>query len=440
MRIAKRIFTSLTTIIAVGFAIRVMYFFHMQIHLKAPIIANLPFGYETGRIARSIALGNGYSSPLAVQSGPTAWLTPVFPYLLAGVMKLFGVYTYKSMVSITILDDVFSVLTCIPIYFIGKRLSGTGLAVGAAWMWAFFPNAILIPLEWIWDTSLTALAMAVILWATLEIVDSERLRDWIGYGLLWGAGLMINASLLSIAPFLLGWLAWQLRKRTRRWFQLPALATAFMVLACVPWTARNYIVFHEFIPLRSNFGLELWLGNNDQVPDTWASFLHPNDYPPEREKYVRLGEIEYMKEKQHEAIQFMETHPRDTLRFFWRRFVDNWIGAWDPIQDIWPTLSGEGRFKILSNIFVTIFGFLGLLFMFREKTPFAFPIAMLPLVYPIVYYITHTSLRYRHPIDPALMVMSAFAFAYPARVWARRKAVHSVPSTANARTDISVAL
>src|SRR5437867_10185904 len=38
------------------------------------------FGYETGRIARSIALGQGFSSPLFANTGPTAWMTPVYPY------------------------------------------------------------------------------------------------------------------------------------------------------------------------------------------------------------------------------------------------------------------------------------------------------------------------------------------------------------------------
>jgi hypothetical protein len=175
------------------------------------------------------------------------------------------------------------------------------------------------------------------------------------------------------------------------------------------------------IPFRSNFGLELWLGNNDQVPDTFAGFLHPNDYPPEREKFAQLGEIEYMRQKQSEAFQFMRSHPRDTARFIWRRFVDNWIGMWDPVQDMWHALILKGRLFLISNLFVSLFGLLGLLLIYREKNPYAFPIAMFPLIYPIVYYLTHTSLRYRHPMDPVLMVSAAYVIAYPALVMARRK-------------------
>jgi 4-amino-4-deoxy-L-arabinose transferase-like glycosyltransferase len=417
----KRAATSLLVIVLLAFAIRTIVFWTAELHARVSIITNQPFGYETGRIARSIAEGHGFSSPLSIESGPTAWLTPVFPYLLAGVFKVFGVYSYKSALVITILNISFSAFTCIPIFYIGKRVGGIGTAAIAAWLWAIYPNAVLIPIEWIWDTSLAALAAGLILWATLAIRDSERRKDWVGYGLLWGAGLMVNAAIFALVPFLFGWLALELRKKSRLWLQLPVAALILMGVVCVPWTIRNYVVFHKVIPFRSNFGLELWLGNNDQVPDTFAGFLHPNDYPPEREKFARLGEIEYMRQKQTEAFQFMRSHPADASRFFWRRFVDNWIGMWDPVQDMWHSLILAGRLFLLSNLFVSLFGLLGLLFIYREKSPYAFPIAMFPLIYSIVYYLTHTSLRYRHPMDPVMMVSAAYALGYPALVMARRK-------------------
>jgi hypothetical protein len=54
------------------------------------------FAYEIGRVARSIALGHGFSNPYWANTGPTALLTPVYPYLLAGVFATFGVYTKTS--------------------------------------------------------------------------------------------------------------------------------------------------------------------------------------------------------------------------------------------------------------------------------------------------------------------------------------------------------
>jgi hypothetical protein len=48
-----------------------------------------------GRVARSLATGHGYADPFGGHSGPTAWVPPLFPLILALVFKLFGVYTLK---------------------------------------------------------------------------------------------------------------------------------------------------------------------------------------------------------------------------------------------------------------------------------------------------------------------------------------------------------
>jgi len=55
--------------------------------------------------------------------------------------------------------------------------------------------------------------------------------------------------------------------------------------------------------------------------------------------------------------------------------------------------------------------FLGIALLVRSKRSFAFPIAVFPLLYPLIYYLTHTSLRYRHPIDPLLVFLTVFAVA-----------------------------
>ncbi len=67
------------------------------------------FGFETGRIARSIASGEGFGNPLFGNTGPTAWMAPVYPYLLAAVFKLFGIYSKTSALVILSLNSLFSV-------------------------------------------------------------------------------------------------------------------------------------------------------------------------------------------------------------------------------------------------------------------------------------------------------------------------------------------
>src|SRR5262249_48508646 len=100
------------------------------------------FAGETGRIARSVAEGRGFSSPLRANTGPTAWMTPLYPLLLAGVFKILGVYTKASALAMLSLDSLFSALTCIPVFLIARRSFGEPAARWAGWGWAFFPYAI----------------------------------------------------------------------------------------------------------------------------------------------------------------------------------------------------------------------------------------------------------------------------------------------------------
>src|SRR5712691_6020325 len=100
------------------------------------------FGWETGRIARSIALGQGFSSPTDLPTGPSAWTAPVYPYILGGVFKVFGVYSNTSAWMILAFNSIFAALTCWTLYRIAERMFSGAVARGTAWTWAVFPYAI----------------------------------------------------------------------------------------------------------------------------------------------------------------------------------------------------------------------------------------------------------------------------------------------------------
>jgi hypothetical protein len=180
------------------------------------------------------------------------------------------------------------------------------------------------------------------------------------------------------------------------------------VLGLIPWTVRNYLVFGKVIVLRSNFGLELWLGNNPNVPDTWAAWMHPNDNMAEALKYKSMGEIAYMAEKQHEAFAFMRTHPADTMNFMYRRFVENWLAISDSPTDFWASTPLYIKVFFILNVLLSLSTFIGVMFAYRFRHPQAFPYAMVPLIFPIIFYITHSSLRYRFPMDPIMMILSTY--------------------------------
>ena len=106
---------SLFWMVIVALALRLVVMSFLYPERTDPARDHWRLGGEAGRIARSIVQGEGFSNPLFGKTGPTAWLAPVFPYLLAGIFKIFGVYSDTSAIAALALDCLFSALTCIPV-------------------------------------------------------------------------------------------------------------------------------------------------------------------------------------------------------------------------------------------------------------------------------------------------------------------------------------
>jgi len=407
--------TSLLLVVVLAAGARLAFAWDQARKIPGLALATAPFEQETGSIAKSVAIGNGFSNPFGRATGPTAWLTPVYPLLVVAAFKIFGVFTVRSFFFLVFLNIVFSSAVCVPIFYVGKRIAGVGVASGAAWLWAVFPNAIMTPFEWIWDTSLAALLAATLLWATLELAESKRLRDWCGYGLLWGFSLMTNPSLGSLLPFLLGWAAYRAwwrndsRPKDWGWITKPALALGLAVLCCIPWTIRNYAVFHRLVPLRSNFPLELYIGNNENYDDKHARFPGPITKDRETLRYFRMGETAFMDEEMRKAKEFIVAHPRMEMILFGDRFVAFWGGVAYPIDVFLATDSWLVRGALLWATFSGLGAFFGVFVLVWRRSVYAFPLAAFPVIFPFLYYITHTSLRYRHPIDPVVLLLAAIA-------------------------------
>ena len=404
--------TSLPLIIVVALGFRLAFAWDYQAHTPHRALGAIPFLFESGNIAYSLASGHGFGSPLRVDTGPTAWMTPLYPLLLSGIMRVFGIYTFQSWVAAVLMNICFSTAACIPVYYAGKRIEGAGLAAGAAWLWAIFPNAILLSFQSLWDTSLSALLGATAVWATLRLAGSARARDWGVYGFLWGVILMANAAILSLLPLLLGWAAYRNWKTGLPALRNAALACGVIILCCTPWTIRNYLTFHSIVPLRSTLGLQLWAGNNPKAHVIWLGEQHPINNTSERAQYTEMGEISYMETKRKDAVHYMLTHPRHEAELIGGRFTMLWAGGTPhPIGDFFKSRSTWFRYVLMFNLCAALGALFGVVFLFRKRSIYAFPLAAGPLMFPFAYYLTLALPRYRHPIDPTLMLLTAVAIS-----------------------------
>jgi Dolichyl-phosphate-mannose-protein mannosyltransferase len=395
-------------IVVVAMALRTVFLLYKAHLIPQEVLAAVPFQNEAGNVAAALAEGRGFCCLFRDPTGPTAWLSPVYPLLLAAVFKLFGTFTLLSFYVAVLLNCVFSSLACVPLFHVAKRIGGTATASLACWLWAVFPAGIILPFEWIWDTSLSALLAAALLWATLELADSSRRRECALYGLLWGFSLLTNPALGALLPFLLGWLIYRHRGNRVQQVRLTLLPIAMILLTCLPWIVRNYVQFHRFIPLRSNFLYELWSGNNEIFDEHSREVNRITRYEQVR-LYARLGENAFLDEKGQKARNFIRTHPALYAQLFGRRIVATWLGSESPWRDFLRTDSPLARFLLFWNALTLLGVLVGLVKLYLHRSAYFFPLALFPVIFPLTFYIAHTSLRHRHPCDPILALLMAVA-------------------------------
>jgi 4-amino-4-deoxy-L-arabinose transferase-like glycosyltransferase len=364
---------------------------------------NFGFGFEMGRIGRSIALGQGFSNPYGENTGHSAWEPPLYPYLIGGVFKIFGIYTYASAWVLLSINSLFAALTTIPVFLIAHRTFGPRVAIWAARAWALNPYVWYWSIHWIWDTTFTPLMLALIFLVSLEMEESTNWRGWVLFGTLWGIGALANPTMLSFLPFCGLWV-W--RQRYRR--ALPSLGgivlssfVFFLVLS--PWLIRNYEVFGRFVFIRDDFGLQFRLGNNKLADGMLIATLQPNLNKPELENFQRMGEIAYEGYCRRLAFDWIRANPGRFAVISMKRFFYYWNGVPRNTSSVAP-------WDFRSSLFLasSVLAIWGLGRALRQQRTGAWLFAGLVATYPTVYYFVYPHARYRHPIEPELFILAVF--------------------------------
>lgn len=342
---------------------------------------------EPSRIAWALVSGFGYSSPWPnTPLAPTAQQPPLYPLLIAGIFKLAGAYSYRSLWMAVGLNAVLSSLTAVMILRLGKRDFSSLAGVLAAWVWACWMYEAAAAVR-IWESSLSALLLLFAL-LLLPRLKALKLRLWLLFGCLAAVAGLTNATLLAVIPFFWVWLWVSHRQSGRSCRSLLLASVGAFILVLFPWTIRNYEDFHRVIPVRDNFGLELWIGNHEGVTHRYDS-----DFPIlDPTEFNRLGEIRFMESKRDIALRFIGQHPVEFVRLSARRFLLYWTGP-DPVA--WTLIS--------------LMAAIGMVMALRSRGLGAVPYVIVLLMFPVVYYVTHTFPTYRHPTEPVMLLLAAYA-------------------------------
>ena len=404
----KSFYRSVWFIVCVAFFLRLAVITIGHTYRITPRRDHFQFGWETGRLARSIAEGHGFSSPTDLPSGPSAWTAPVYPSILAVVFKVFGIYSAASAGIIFAFNSIFAALTCWTIYLISDRIYGPSVARAAAWTWAVFPYLIYWPIRVVWDVSLATFLLSLALGLTIrmsdEVGEGPRRVSWIVLGVLWGLIALTNTALLILLPFFPAWLIYQLPSSSRR-FAGAALCLLIMMVCITPWTWRNYHVFGRFVFIRDNLPLELHEANNDSSSALWTRSEHPGNDPESMHRFQELGEIPFMDEKNQQVHEFVRAHPEKFLLYTIERVWYFWAA---PPQttivagyDLWVA-------RHVQFLLAAVFAFVGLVLTLRRKRRYGLLLAPFLLIYPLPYYLVNPFPRYKHPIEPVMLILIVY--------------------------------
>jgi hypothetical protein len=221
-------------------------------------------------------------------------------------------------------------------------------------------------------------------------------------GAAFGISFHVQPVFLII---LLGYLGFELWWRSDRGkWRSTALVALAAFLACVPWGMRNYRAFDSVFFVRSNFGLELRMGNHEGAtasiddPHFRGEPPHPRTHPAEALKVREWGEVRYMRASGDAAVEWIGSNPGTFARLTAKRIAYFWLGPRAPPG--------------MAILFVTLSGLalLGAVRAFRALTAPRAAALLIPLLtFPPIYYLVPWQHRYRFPIEWILYLLAGAA-------------------------------
>jgi hypothetical protein len=348
-------------------------------------------------------LGNPY---MALPTGPTAHVAPVYPLLLGMIYRLFGDGKTGEIVKQIVASCVSSARAPLLVLLTLTIGFGGGVALVAGLCSAMHIGAFETELKGDWEGPMAANALLILVISAYRI-GWRRLPtsvEALCYGLGWGVALLIAPGLLPVGVglALLGCAA-AVRKAMRDSAKVLLLFALGCMLALSPWVIRNHLVLGGLVWGRDNFGLELSVSNGPGA--SWSNpenhdriySMHPSRYLPAAKKLREQGELAFEADRKREGLEWIRTHPREFAGLTANRIWHFWFP------------SGRNRAHQIALAALTLLAIAGLAVMWRLSNPGFMITVTIWTTYPALYYIIQWSSRYRQPIEWSLILSASVA-------------------------------
>jgi 4-amino-4-deoxy-L-arabinose transferase-like glycosyltransferase len=257
--------------------------------------------------ARSIAAGDGFTDKGVLTAfWPVGW-----PGFLGGLLWMFGAHVWVGQFANLLLSAGVICLMMV----VGKRLFPSS----AAWRVAVllivvFPNQIAyVPLMSV------EIFFEFLLLLGFVLMMSQSVRTLAASGLVFGVAALTKTQAVFV-PAMLGLPL--LVAGAGRWVRMVVLTGVVMLAVILPWTARNYSVFHAFIPVSTNGGYTLLTGNNPSARGryTWDDPLVA-DLSKAPEDQVEMDRV-----ARDRAMAWIEANPGTFVKLIPLKVLRLWSG------------------------------------------------------------------------------------------------------------------
>lgn len=394
-------------------------------------------GYENARIARNLEEGHGYSFHASrrwlfergVGDGyrATAWIEPVYPTILAGLIRIFD---EKASLSMLLLHDLAFFITGLLVFAIASHLKGrtTGAVALLLYLGTLkYQQYRTPPIESVHyllsNGAFGGLVVAISALMLIIAIKKLSLHTMVITGIVLGiTNLTYAATSLFMPTSLLLVMLTRVKLRSRICFCTAIASSFFLILS--PWMIRNYLEFGHLVPVRNGAGQILHAGN----PSLAAT------YSPAIAAQAEALPIPWQASDASDAILKVKNHKnRRDLERYQQKFVESMAPpgyeqlneaerdavykkqAFDFIQSN-PTLFIElSTQKALAFIFTNwkapgALALLALLGMLTTRwDPGTRALIALVSAYCLPYLLTLPYFyRYRYPIDPLLAILASF--------------------------------
>lgn len=379
-------------------------------------------------LAQRVLSGAGFSFgtdwwPATRAGEPTAHWSFLYTLYLSGVYAIFGVHPLVArLIQAVIAGALYPLIA----RRIGRRLFGANVGLVAAAIsavyayFAYYGGALMtetfyiLAVMWALDLAMT---MA-------QAAGAVRWRTWLLLGLGLSIAVLLRQLVLLFVPFLFLWIAWV--RAARPWQGIStamtrlrpvvlgaALSVLVLGATIAPWTVRNYFAFHRLVLLNTNAGYAFFWANHPWQGTNFVSIFPAEVYyemiPHE---LLALDEAALESALMQRGVGFVLSDPGRYALLSVSRIKDYF--------EFWPspdssTISNIARVSSFGIFFpLAVYGIV--LSLLRRRTALIpgqtvslVLVYLFAIVYSLIHLLSWALVRYRLPLDAALIPVTALA-------------------------------